>query len=202
MLQIICIKINIKFNFEDYLFWFNKETQFKITQFKFRKEQIIAFTSELIKSYYLAKILNTIPSEINIHYDCYSRPFISDLNIDFNISHSNEYLIFAISDYLKIGVDIQHYVKNFEINEIGKIVFSEFEQKLIANNIDNFFKIWTKKEALIKAYGRGFLTEGYKNTKLNLSNIEELPDLIIYNKQIFPNYSFAICVLHKSIAHI
>ena len=191
--------MNIKFNFEDYLFWFNKETQFKITKFKFRKEQIIAFTSELIKSYYLAKILNTTPSEININYDCYSRPFIPDLNIDFNISHSNEYLIFAISDYLKRGVDIQHYIKNFEINEIGKIVFSEFEQNLIAGNIDNFFTLWTKKEALIKAYGFGFITEDYKNTKLNLSNIEELPDFIIYSKEIFPNYYFAICLLNKTI---
>lgn len=195
MLHLLCIKVNQKFDFENYLHWFNDKTITKIKQFKYHKDQVVAFTSELIKYYYLAMFLNKTPSTMHIQYNSYGRPFIANTNIDFNISHSGEYIMLVISDISRVGIDLE--IRNIHIDaiELGKIAFSDCEQNIVADNTDKFFTVWTKKEALIKAYGIGFSTKDYTNTKLTLSPIEELPTATIHSTLLFSNYYFALCIL-------
>lgn len=196
MLHLLCVKINTEFKFEKYLYLFNENTQLKIKSFRFRKDQVTAFTSELLKYYYLAKRLNLTPDDIHIKYTIHNRPYIEHSNIDFNISHCNEYVIFALSIKSKIGIDIEYNDPRINAIELGSIVFSDYEQNLIQNNTSSFFKIWTKKEALIKAYGTGFGTDDYKLTKLNLEATQELKNATIYNQAIFDNYYIGLCILN------
>ena len=197
MLHMLCIKINPEFNFENYLYLFSDKTITKIKQFKYRKDQLVAFTSELIKYYYLAKILNKIYSNLHIEYTHYGKPFISNSNIDFNISHSGEYIILVISDRYRVGVDLEMRTPDIDASELGKVVFSDHEQNIVASNIDKFLIIWTKKEALIKAHGTGFGTGHYKNTQLSINPIEESSTAIIYSEVLFSKYYFAVCLLKE-----
>jgi 4'-phosphopantetheinyl transferase len=129
-------------------------------------------------------------------YNKYGKPYIKNEKIQFNISHSGDFLILAISNKYDLGIDLEQYDCNVTLNELGQIVFSLSEQLFINNDINNFYKLWTKKESLIKLYGDGFFSNNLQNTQLNLDNTQQLDNLVIYHSNLFNNYSFAICIMN------
>lgn len=80
------------------------------------------------------------------------KPYLEKYNsIHFNISHSNNVVICAVSN-TPIGIDIQ-YMKSLNIELFTKRFFSEQEQeKILKSKVQKheFFKLWTKKESFIK----------------------------------------------------
>jgi len=91
----------------------------------------------------------------SLKYSEHGRPYLP-LNIDFNISHSGKYILLAMSNGHRIGIDIEE-IKKIEINDFKK-QFSNSELLMINqayNKYAEFFKYWTIKEAVIKADGRG-----------------------------------------------
>jgi 4'-phosphopantetheinyl transferase len=92
----------------------------------------------------------------NILHTKYKRPYIEG-DFDFNISHSGEYVILAISKNTKLGIDIEK-TKPLKFTAFAKYMTAQ-EWQNIYNNQDQlakFFEYWTKKESIIKADGRGF----------------------------------------------
>ena len=97
-------------------------------------------------------------SEIEIEKDEHKKPFISCKNaICFNVSHAGDYAIIALSK-LEVGVDVEYMDESFVFNEILPTVFNSQEIKnvLTSNNkTETFYKFWTRKEAIVKATGKG-----------------------------------------------
>ena len=83
------------------------------------------------------------------------RPFIND-TVDFNISHSGDYVVCAISTIRKVGIDIEkHRVLTLNIAER---YFTNEECNFIEASIHphiSFFDFWAIKESAIKCDGRG-----------------------------------------------
>ncbi len=83
------------------------------------------------------------------------RPYIEG-NIDFNISHSGEYVMLAVSQSAKVGIDIE---KHRQLDYLlFRKYFSDNEWALIEaadNKITAFFDFWAIKESAIKCDGRG-----------------------------------------------
>ena len=78
-------------------------------------------------------------------------------NIYFNVSHSEELILIAISDK-SIGVDIEHIKPELNSAEVLKYAFNEQEITFINDSkqpADSFFELWTRKEALTKASSKG-----------------------------------------------
>jgi 4'-phosphopantetheinyl transferase len=75
----------------------------------------------------------------------------------FNLSHSGDYVVFALSE-VAVGCDIEKTrAANFE--RIGKTIFCSNENELLQSAEDKtktFFELWTKKESLLKCMGQGF----------------------------------------------
>lgn len=94
----------------------------------------------------------------NLQYTKYDKPVLNE-NLDFSISHSGDYVLCAITDEGKIGIDIE-LIRQVNISEF-RDVFDETEWDAITCNkemdeqIKKFFHFWTRKESLIKADGRG-----------------------------------------------
>lgn len=81
----------------------------------------------------------------------------ADNGLHFNISHSGEYVLFALSDK-NIGCDIEKF-RNVNPEKLGKIVCCDNEMALIKNSADKqqcFFDLWTRKESFLKCIGKGF----------------------------------------------
>jgi 4'-phosphopantetheinyl transferase len=107
----------------------------------------------------------------HIKFDENNRPFI-DSEIDFNISHSGEYVVCAISKNLRVGIDIEKIV-NIDVDEIKDLVFNDVEMLKLKQESDvmsYFYDIWTIKEAALKATGKG-LSYSMKNIEIKQNNL-------------------------------
>ena len=113
-----------------------------------------------ILSYYLS----ISPGEIEFVYNSYGKPFLRPTKnrsgLEFNLSHSSDIAIYAISTNRKVGIDIERIRKDFADMEIAKNFFSENEIRSLLSlekeqRIIAFFNCWTRKEAFIKAVGKG-----------------------------------------------
>ena len=170
------------------------------------KEQILAYKHwQSAQASLLGKILLTYGfKELNLDYslhdiqvDAKDRPFIND-SIDFNISHSGEYVIAAISTNAKVGIDIEKHRK-LKMN-IAERYFDGRECNEIdtsSNSSLAFFDLWAIKESAIKCDGRGVevLSKTHKQyQETNLNTV--ICDAITYYYQqivIEENYSCCVC---------
>ena len=194
--ELLIIKINDDFLFEPYLFMFNQATIAKINSYKFRHDQVRTFTSELLKQYYLAKYLNTNISNLRINYNQYGKPYLVNLHpkIDFNISHSGDYVVITIAHNARIGIDIERINHDIVPAELSAIVFSDSEQTIVANDVERFFRLWTKKESLIKMHGTGFASDFYQTTSLNNDDFQDLDNKVIYCNKLDTDYFLSLCL--------
>jgi len=92
----------------------------------------------------------------DLKYTEFSRPYLKN-QPDFNLSHSENYLVCAITKYGKIGIDIEE-LKEINFQNLSKRFFNSNEQQFIKNKKE-FFDIWTRKEAVLKAQGCGLRIE-------------------------------------------
>ncbi len=80
--------------------------------------------------------------------------------ISFNITHSDTHGLIAIAPDRDIGVDLEIYSSSRDISGITKAVFSPEEQAVLTaaseeQRVRLFYRLWTLKEALLKAWGTG-----------------------------------------------
>lgn len=82
----------------------------------------------------------------------YEKPYIPNQDF-FNISHSGDFVVFVKSKSI-IGVDIEKV--NDRHLDVAKRVFTEKELLWMNENpVERFFILWTQKEAVVKAVGKG-----------------------------------------------
>lgn len=111
----------------------------------------------------LGDYLNTNPKNIKFDYSDRGKPQLSKLcnnSLQFNVSHSQEYALFGFAVDRLIGVDIEYLREMPDAIKIARRFFSPLEFQLIASLSDRqqqkvFFKLWTAKEAYLKALGTG-----------------------------------------------
>ncbi len=203
--NIIRVALDESFNITPYLHWFDLADQKKITSYYHYKDRLISFSSHLLQKFYLPYVTNCDRDSLVIDYTTHFKPYISSPKeiagkFNFNISHCYNHVVLAIcqgSDYA-IGVDIERIDSKIDINDMAPIVFSESERKLINKQATNFFKLWTKKESLIKALGTGFATDFYQDTALNLDDLETTNNYQIITRQI-DEYFLSLC-LYKVVS--
>src|SRR5574341_1468311 len=80
--------------------------------------------------------------------------------VQFNLSHSNEMALVAVTRRGEVGVDIEYVKENFEFQEIAEQFFTAKEvaaMRTLPAELQRqaFFKCWTSKEAFLKAKGTG-----------------------------------------------
>jgi len=97
------------------------------------------------------------PREVlrNLVWDASGRPFL-DCGMDFNISHSGEYVVCALCPAGRIGIDIEE-IRPVDISDFkAQMTHGQWETMMASENrLEKFFSLWTQKEAMIKADGRG-----------------------------------------------
>lgn len=107
----------------------------------------------------LATYIGLAPDKIAIKYGNSGKPFI-DAKVQFNCSHSQEIFVIAVSDHKGIGIDIESIRPLDDIEGLMRQVFSEKEKEFIRTQSQSmqkqvFFQLWTRKEAVLKALGKG-----------------------------------------------
>ena len=90
-----------------------------------------------------------------IEYTYFQRPFLEE-PIDFNISHSAGNVVCAIGENINLGIDIEE-LRNIRFKDFNKVMTPEQLQNIenSRDSLRSFYKLWTIKESIVKADGRG-----------------------------------------------
>lgn len=121
----------------------------------------------------LAQYLNQAPTEIQFLTGEHDKPYLPQhAGIHFNISHSHRGFLLGISAEQELGVDIEYHKPGVPVIELAQRFFAQSEyESLIAlpekDQLNGFYRIWTRKEAFIKATGQG-LSFGLSNFSVSL----------------------------------
>ncbi len=141
----------------------------------------------------LSKYLSVEPAEITFFSNEGRKPVIKNpsAGIHFNISHSGEWVIIGFANQ-ELGVDIEKTDPRFDFRDLLQEHFTREEKNFISDSADpcwSFYYLWTRKEALTKAWGTGLqqnlrevgvlhknsvLERNKKNWKLESFNISEI----------------------------
>jgi 4'-phosphopantetheinyl transferase len=126
---------------------------------------------------------------LELNYTSYHRPFFVD-GPEFNISHSGNYVICVISDSAKIGTDIEK-ISEIDLNEFNSCWTDKEFKNIMANSLpfNQFYHYWTRKEALIKADGRGMNLPLKKIDVCQGSAVVEDKEWFFYKVEIDSSYS-------------
>lgn len=109
----------------------------------------------------LSQYLQKYPESIIFSENKYGKIHMPQSNVSFNISHSGNKVVLAFAKEMQIGVDIERMGVIEDYAQIAKKFFLPQESKLIcsqtdaAKGMEYFYKIWTVKEAYVKAIGCG-----------------------------------------------
>jgi 4'-phosphopantetheinyl transferase len=101
-------------------------------------------------------------TEINFHYSETGKPHVKGSDVDFNVSHSSEWVVLAIGCNRQIGVDIEMIKREMDVMSVASRYFTSEEIALIEKAEDRhmtFFQLWARKEAYVKACGSTLFRE-------------------------------------------
>ncbi len=132
----------------------------KSEQFHFEKDRNNYIVRRASLRILLSRYLVVPPKAIDFTTGVNKRPILKSIHeprLAFNVSHSGEMILIAISD-LDIGVDIEEVSPGFNYTEILESSFSGQEKRYIekaGKPLFAFYDIWTRKEALLKACSKG-----------------------------------------------
>ncbi|MCW8127256.1 4'-phosphopantetheinyl transferase family protein [Microbulbifer halophilus] len=103
----------------------------------------------------------TAPGDWRFVNSSYGKPGIAPSHrCHFNLSHSGPCLAVALADF-PVGVDIERQREMKDVEVLAREVFHPGEREwLVAQPcfLTAFFRLWTVKEAILKAVGTGFST--------------------------------------------
>lgn len=128
----------------------------------------------------------------NLKYSDYGKPFLTN-GLNFNISHSGSLVVCALSVDANLGIDVER-IKTIKINDFIK-QWSKEEWNSISLADDThleFFRFWTRKEAIIKANGKGL--------SLPLGDFDVVANTVTVEGQTW--YLKQICMYEGYTAHL
>ncbi len=132
----------------------------RATRFHFPADKVHFITAHACLRDILARYLGCKPSQLIFSVNQYGKPALHDHKLEFNLSHSGDFALAAVTSERKVGVDIERIRSDMELESIASRYFSQSEvSELLAltseQRIPGFFNCWTRKEAYIKAQGLG-----------------------------------------------
>lgn len=180
------------------------ERQKRIMQFFHLADAYRTLVGELLIKHVLYKQSGKRAKDITIEKNAYGKPYFPDYpSIQFNISHSGDFVVCAVHDQ-QVGIDVEE-VRVFDLC-MAKQLFTEFEywEILAAENKSlACFDIWTMKESYVKALGKGLAIPldsfRVKKTKMDQAVIidmdrnEEIKGFMLKQFTIAKDYKLAVC---------
>ena len=131
----------------------------------------------------------------NLKISEFGKPFF-DSNFDFSLSYSEDIAVLGFQENGKIGVDIEH------IKPINLIDFNDYFNDNELNFLNtssslfsDFYKLWTRKEAISKGLGLGFYLDFKTINSLQDHYINDLDNWQIESKLYDNKYWISTAVL-------
>jgi 4'-phosphopantetheinyl transferase len=191
---------------------FDLEKKRKIEKFVHKKDKIRTLIGEILIRTIICEDLSISNRNITFKKNKYGKPYLIGYhNFQFNISHSEDYVVCAI-DNKPIGIDIEK-IKPIEYKEIAQSFFSMSEFGYIVkedlnNQVKKFYEMWTLKESYIKCTGQGLsiplnsfsiVFNQYETIKVIIDN--DYTEHVFNRFDIASGYKMAVCSVNKEVSN-
>ncbi|MCT3762239.1 4'-phosphopantetheinyl transferase superfamily protein [Elizabethkingia anophelis] len=168
-----------------------EELRFSISQYQNQKDRQARVLSKILAE----KLFRQFYPDHQLDWkrlkkDENSKPYLEDYHFNFSSAHSEDLCVVCASVNNKCGVDVE-VLNPLDVSVYKDFLHSEEQDYLLKsqNSVDDFYNIWVKKEAVIKASGLGVSKE--------LNEVNTLPDCIQVNGQDFFTNEVFISELYK-----
>lgn len=134
------------------------------TYYKVTSKKIEFLVGRILLKKIIALKKSILPQNISFSKDTYGKLYFDrfcNSSIYFNLSHTEGVVCALFSPYEFAGIDVEK-VKLIDYTDIILRVFKRSEIDYIYSKSDKydrlnaFYHVWTRKEAILKAYGLGF----------------------------------------------
>lgn len=197
MLKIYCstfTKLWSETSFSEKLHSLPKDMQFSIAKYGSKKERQLRVMGKLLLLQHLNEYKGDKKLNLeHIHYDSYNRPFVN-VDFDFNIAHSGDFVICAAADHARVGVDIEHMQLPLDIDNLQSELTNE-ELSILATHPcpeEQFYKFWTRKEAILKLLGKGIFMPFNTINSIPATNTINGVTIHVLNSNNIANYAIAV----------
>jgi 4'-phosphopantetheinyl transferase len=136
----------------------------RATRFRFERDQQRFVVARGVLRELLGRYLGEDPHQLRFEYTSYGKPSLATNagadTLRFNLSHSDAFALYAVTRGRNIGIDIERVRNDCAVGQISRRFFSPGEiSSLDMTHGDKrnemFFQYWTRKEAFLKAIGKG-----------------------------------------------
>jgi 4'-phosphopantetheinyl transferase len=110
----------------------------------------------------LARYVETPPEKLEFVYSALGKPTLaaSAGELKFNVSNSGDLALFAVTRGCELGVDLERIRTNIDHDGLAQRFFAADERDKLrrlpqGEQLTGFFDCWTRKEAFLKAIGKG-----------------------------------------------
>jgi len=143
--------------------YLNPEENLRARRFVQNQDRVRFLTGRSALRLLISMYTGTRPEDIEYGEQENNKPFIKNLQLAFyhNLAHSGDWVLIAFADS-PLGIDLELISDRFGFEEILPMVFSFHEITSIREaNVprSRFYQLWTRKEALAKATGKGLDNE-------------------------------------------
>ncbi|MED3798682.1 4'-phosphopantetheinyl transferase superfamily protein [Lysinibacillus capsici] len=140
-----------------YLEFISKEKRKRLSRFVRKDDFIRSLASDILVRVLIVNRLNLSNKKIRFTLNDFGKPYLDGGRIEFNVSHSGEWVVAAVSQF-PVGIDVEQ-IQPVKL-DIARRFFSEQEYSdLLAKEGEEqnhyFFDLWTLKESYVKACGQG-----------------------------------------------
>lgn len=153
----------------------------KAMRYKQKNDWQTRIISKAVLRILLGRYTKTNPKEIGFSTDQNKKPCLENNDfkqLHFNISHSGNWILIVIAD-TPVGVDLERMNASFTDQNMLDYSFSPDEISFINQSKLphlSFYKLWTRKEALLKATGQGLINE--LNKVPSLDGLYPIPTIV------------------------
>jgi len=120
------------------------------------------------------------PKQIEFDYSDHGKPFLLNNPVNFNLSHTEQTMLLAVTNHINIGIDIEKIAPITNHISIANTYFTRKDAFLLyqcdsENQLTMFYRLWTLKEAHCKCSGLGLSKSpvinffDYLNMNVNVS---------------------------------
>lgn len=186
--------------------WLSDSEQERAAKFisahKTREFTITRATLKMI----LAEMLHEDIKNVRISHEKDGRPCLvnNEHGVRFSVSHSCDWAMIAVTRGREIGIDLEKLRTDIDYDGLSRRFFSPAEYEALQQcneslRLRAFFAVWTRKEAIVKAHGKG-ISLGLKNFDVTIEPDQpprvlatrwqqvDMPDWILLNVNSAPDY--------------
>lgn len=154
----------------------------------------------------LGRCLDTAPEDLRFGWDVGGKPHLAnDRDVEFNLAHTGDLMLLALTRSMPVGVDVERVRRLNDPVGIARRFFTAREadwlQRRTRDELNRaFFRLWTRKEAVLKAGGEG-ISSGLESLEL-LDADGWFSDLVMRQHKDSAATKWSVMELHPAIGFL